>query len=75
MDKKEAVVFLYRLLGVPNGPLYRIRLEGLNADYSYRIDDSEIVISGAQLMNYGMNEPKELTWGDFNGKMIRLLAE
>jgi len=60
---------------IPNGPLYRIRLDGLNADLKYRLDDSDQVITGAQLMNYGINEPKELTWGDFNGKIIRLRAE
>ncbi|HWT76495.1 MAG TPA: alpha-galactosidase [Mobilitalea sp.] len=74
-DKKDAVLFLYRVMYIPNGPLYRIRLDGLNADLKYRLDDSDQVITGAQLMNYGINEPKELTWGDFNGKIIRLRAE
>lgn len=73
-DKKEAVVFLYRILNVPNGPLCRIRLDGLNPGYSYRIEGSEKVVSGAQLMNYGINEPREMTWGDFNSRMIHLKA-
>ncbi|HWT26676.1 MAG TPA: GH36 C-terminal domain-containing protein, partial [Mobilitalea sp.] len=65
---------LYRVMNVPNGPLFRMRLDGLNSEYNYQIDDGDTVISGAQLMNYGMNEPKELTWGDFNGKVIHLTA-
>lgn len=71
-DKTEAVLFLYKVMKVPNGPLFRIKLDGLKADYNYQILRSNIVISGAQLMNYGINEPKEFSWGDFNGKMIQL---
>jgi alpha-galactosidase len=74
-DKKDAVLFLYRILNVPNGPLFRLRLDGLQADLNYRIDDSDVVISGEQLMNYGLNGPRELSWGDFKGIMIRLKAE
>jgi alpha-galactosidase len=73
-DKKEAVVFIYKILNVPNAPLYRFRLEGLEAGYQYRIDGGDLVVSGAQLMNYGLNEPKELSWGDFNSRMFRLSA-
>jgi hypothetical protein len=62
-------------MNVPNGPLFRLRLEGLEPNLSYRIEGEECAISGAQLMNYGLNEPKELTWGDFNGKMLHLKAE
>ncbi len=71
-DKTEALLFLYRGLNVPNSPLYRVRLDGLDPAYRYRIDESEFVVTGAQLMNYGINRPKELTWGDFNAKIIRL---
>lgn len=74
-DKKEAVLFLYRIMNVPNSPLYRLRLDGLNPEYQYRFSTSGAVVSGAQLMNYGINEPKELTWGDFNSCMILLKAE
>ena len=74
-DKKEAVLFLYKVMNVPNSPLFRLRLDGLDQNRNYRIDGSDIVISGAQLMNYGINEPKELRWGDFNSKMLHLRAE
>jgi alpha-galactosidase len=62
-------------MSVPNGPLYRLCLEGLNSNANYRIDNSELVIGGDQLMNYGINQPKELTRGDFSGKLIYLKAE
>lgn len=74
-DKKEAVLFINKIMIVPNRALFRIRLEGLKAEYNYRLDSSEVVLSGAQLMNYGINEPNELGWGDFNGKMIKLKSE
>lgn len=74
-DKKEAVLFLYRVMNTPNGPLHRFRLKGLEPDYQYRMDHSDLVISGEQLMNYGINEPKELTWGDFNSRIFYLKAE
>jgi alpha-galactosidase len=74
-DKKEAVLFIYRERAVPNGPLYRFRLDGLDKNYQYRIDNGDLIISGEQLMKYGLNRPKELDWGDYNGKMIQLKAE
>ena len=74
-NKKDAVLFIYRVINEPNKPLFRLRLEGLEQSDNYRIDNGDIIISGAQLMNYGINEPKELSWGDFNGKIIQLKAE
>lgn len=74
-DKREAVLFLYRVMNTPNGPLFRLRLDGLNPDLRYRMEEGTTTISGDQLMSYGINEPGELTWGDFNGKMIRFKAE
>lgn len=73
-DKREAVLFLYRVLNVPNGPLFRMRLDGLDSSLNYRIDESDVILSGEQLLHYGINEPKELTWGDCNGKMLRIRA-
>ncbi len=73
-DKREALLFLYKIMNVPNGPLWRLRLEGLKPELNYRIDDSDMVISGEQLMRYGLNEPGELSWGDYNSKIIHLGA-
>ena len=74
-DKKEAVWFLYRVKNEPNRPLYRIRLAGLKPEANYRIDDSDLVLSGAQLMNYGLNETKEFREGDYVSSMIRLTEQ
>lgn len=74
-DKREAVLFLYHIMNIPNGPLFRLRLDGLDSDLMYRVEEGETVLSGAQLMNYGLKESGELTWGDYNGKIIRLKAE
>jgi hypothetical protein len=40
----------------------------IRSDYNYRLDQSAVIISGAQLMNYGLNEPEDFKWGDFKGK-------
>lgn len=73
-DKRVAVLFLYRITNIANAPQYRIRLEGLDREYNYRLDHSDTVISGEQLLNYGINEPLELNWGDFNAKLMKLTA-
>lgn len=73
-DKKEAVVFLYRVLSIPNAPLGRTKLMGLNPSYNYKIDD-ETIISGDQLLSYGINAPEELSWGDYKSSMIILRAQ
>lgn len=73
-DKKEAVLFMYRVLSIPNGPLRRTKLMGLNPNYNYIIDD-ETVISGEQLLSYGINAPEELSWGDYKSSMIILRAQ
>jgi alpha-galactosidase len=41
----------------------------------YSVNGNESVISGAQLMNYGLNMPQELGWGDFTSRLFRLKAE
>jgi len=69
-DKHEGVLFMYRVLSTPNRPLYRVRLDGLRPDLMYEVEGYDQAISGAQLMQYGINEPEEFKWGDFKGKMI-----
>ena len=74
-DKKEAAVFCYKVLTTPNDALFRFRLAGLKEEALYSVNGSETVISGAQLMNYGLNMPQELGWGDFTSRLFRLKAE
>lgn len=70
-DKKEAAVFVYKVLCVPNDALFRFKLEGLHKDYTYVVDNDK-VISGEQLMHYGLNLPENFGWGDFDSKLFRL---
>ena len=74
-DKKEAVVFFYRIMNIPNDALFRFRLAGLSEDLIYEIEGMEQEISGQQLMNYGLNIPKDFAWGDFGSRMFVLKAK
>ncbi|WP_330588056.1 alpha-galactosidase [Anaerocolumna sedimenticola] len=71
-DKKDAVVFFYKILTTPNDALYHFQLTGLKEDVDYTVNGDDTVISGAQLMNYGLNVPTQLGWGDFKSKRYRL---
>lgn len=73
-DKKEAVLFLYRVLNIPNEAIRRIKLAGLNPSYDYEVGEKTI-ISGEQLINYGINITDELSWGDYRSSMILLKAK
>jgi alpha-galactosidase len=73
-DQKEAAVFVYKVLSVPNDALFRFKLEGLNKEFDYTLDQDSI-ISGEQLMNYGLNVPSNFGWGDFDSKLFRLKAK
>ena len=73
-DKKEAVVFLYCVLNTPNEPLRRTKLMGLEPSYNYEIGGKAIV-SGEQLLNYGLNAPDELSRGDYKSSMVILRAQ
>lgn len=73
-DKKEAVLFVYKVLTTPNDGLYNLRLVGLKPEYKYEIDDNKI-ISGEQLLNYGLSLPHEFLYhGDYRSIVYRLKA-
>lgn len=73
-NKKEAAVFVYKILSVPNDALFRFKLEGLMKEYEYIVDNDESV-SGEQLLNYGLHVPANFGWGDFDSKLFRLKAK
>ncbi|BCN30164.1 alpha-galactosidase [Anaeromicropila herbilytica] len=73
-NKKEAVLFFYKVQGTPNAPLYRFKLDGLDNDLQYKIEELDNILSGEQLMNYGVNVPMELGFGDYRSFMYRLKA-
>lgn len=74
-EKREAVVFFYRIMNIPNDALFRFRLAGLSEDLIYEIEGMEQEISGQQLMSYGLNIPKDFAWGDFGSRMFVLKAK
>ncbi len=57
-DKKESVVFYFRILAKPNPPLMSIlKLNGLDEDKNYEIVGTDKVYGGDELMYAGINIP------------------
>ena len=53
-DQNEALVMAFSLVSQASAPLRLLRLAGLTADARYRIDDTENVIGGDELLYRGM---------------------
>jgi alpha-galactosidase len=64
-DKTEAVAFYFKVLAIPNPPLRRIRLKGLDAARDYRINGEDRIFAGDELLNAGINIPLPKLLGDF----------
>ena len=62
-DKKEAIVFYFRIMGIPNEPLGSFKLQGLNTEVNYKLVGSEEVYGGDELMYSGLTIP--LLRGDY----------
>jgi len=71
-DKFEAYVTFFRVLNQPQGPLSRVRLEGLDENRNYLIIGTDCVLGGDILMNSGLNVP-DLS-GDYKSCTWRLKA-
>jgi len=56
-DKSEAYAVFVRTLAVPNGPLARLRLKGLDPNRNYRLRGTEEVFGGDELMYAGLPLP------------------
>ncbi len=84
-DQKEAIVGWYRVLNQVNVNYQRIVLQGLNADYNYRIDENEYLYGGDELMNIGLitsdhtcgeRKAEDLRLnGDFTSRIFHLKAQ
>ena len=84
-DKKEAIVGWYRVLGEVNVGYHRVKLQGLNEDLEYTINDSDVSYSGDLLMNAGLitsdhmcgeTRPDDMTQrGDFTSKIFHIKAK
>lgn len=62
-DKTKAVLLTYRRMGRPNSEVKRVKFQGLDENKKYLIEEKNIIISGATLMNVGM--PINYPRGDF----------
>jgi alpha-galactosidase len=71
-DKNEAFVEYFRVLDVPNAPLRRIQLQGLDPEKLYDIVEENISLNGDILMYAGLNIPE--LHGDYQSNIWRLRA-
>ncbi|MBB6729971.1 alpha-galactosidase [Cohnella zeiphila] len=63
-DKSETYAVFVRTLAVPNGPLTRLRLKGLDPNRDYKLRGTDRVYGGDELMYAGL--PIESLHGDFS---------
>lgn len=71
-DKSQAAVFCYQVLTGANLPVLRCPVSGLDPAADYRIEETGAIISGQQLMAFGLRLPKEMNHGDFTSHLWRL---
>lgn len=74
-DKTKAILFVYSVLTTPNAPFTRVRLKGLKPEYQYKLQGTDITLSGEQLLSYGINTTKQLQEsGDFKSSIFIFTA-
>lgn len=71
-DRREALLFYFHVLAEPNGPLKRVKLEGLDPMLDYRLGDTDTVYGGDRLMGAGL--PITSIRGDFESRVLHLRA-
>jgi alpha-galactosidase len=64
------VVFYYKTLAMPNPPFLRLRLQGLNPQLKYKINNEESFFYGDELMKIGFTLP--LIKEDFSSEIYYL---
>ncbi len=69
-DKSEAMLTVVQVMARPNYKSKNVKLKGLDPKAMYRNEETGVVLSGAALMNCGMNFQ---FWGDFKGKIVHLV--
>jgi len=72
-DRREAIVFYYRVLAEANAPLRRLRLKGLDPERDYILLGDGQTYGGDELMHLGLAVP-DLT-GDFQSVIWRWVAK
>jgi len=71
-DKKEAFAAFFRVMAQPNPSLTKIKLQGLNPEYTYEIIGENIYAGGDELMYRGLDTSN--LYGDFASRVWRLRA-
>lgn len=71
-DKREFIVFYFKVLVVPNAPDKYLRLRGINDDFNYMLIDNGEIYGGDELQNAGLYIPDMP--GDFQSVMLRFKA-
>jgi alpha-galactosidase len=67
-DKTEAFVSYFRVLAIPNGPIRRLYLRGLDPDKNYSVKSIDGIFGGDELMYGGITIPdlhgdyQSITW-------------
>lgn len=69
-DKSEAFVAYFRILAVPNGPITRLNLRGLDPNINYSILGKNGIYGGEELMYAGLCIPS--LQGDYQSVIWRL---
>ncbi|WP_235941449.1 alpha-galactosidase [Paenibacillus puerhi] len=69
-DRKEALVFYFRVLAEANMPPAKLKLQGLQPDYVYQLTDTNEKVRGDRLMHAGLAIPS--LKGDFASMCIHL---
>ncbi|MGP0583587.1 alpha-galactosidase [Paenibacillus timonensis] len=72
-DQENAILFYFRVLAEPNGPLRSVKLQGLDPAKDYEVAGSGEVYGGDRLMSAGLSMAS--VRGDFSSKMVRLKAK
>jgi len=71
-DKTEAFISYFKTLAVPNDPVSKLTLRGLNPDFNYKVKGKDDLFGGDELMYAGLNIP-ELN-GDYQSVTWRIKA-
>lgn len=68
-DKNTVILCLYKILGQPEDPVLKIKLQGLENDALYTLKDK--IYGGDFLMNHGINTETHFdTNGDFKSELL-----
>ncbi|CAH1208221.1 Alpha-galactosidase AgaA [Paenibacillus auburnensis] len=70
-DRTEALLFYCRVLAEPNPGFRSLRLQGLDENAKYIVDDGEMTYGGDELMYAGIRVPFDLH-GDFRSRVWRV---